>query len=61
MTTHITVNDAANALGVTGQRVRQMIREGKLKASRIGQRTFVIDARSLKALTEKRQETGAKE
>ena len=54
MNTPITVLDAAHALGVTEQRVRQMIQEGKLKASRVGRRTFIINAKSLRALQAKR-------
>ena len=50
----ITVKDAAQRLGVTPQRIRQLVRSGELKATRVGMRTLVIDARSLNRLTEKR-------
>ncbi len=40
----LTVTQVAGRLGVTQQRVRQMISEGKLPARRIGGRTLVIPA-----------------
>ena len=50
----ITVKDAASTLGVSTQRIRQLIERGDLKATRAGARVLIIDARSLRALADKR-------
>ncbi len=50
----ITVQAAADALGVTDARIRQMIDEGKLKAERLG-KFWLINPRSLKREMEKRE------
>ncbi len=44
--------EAARMLKVTQQRVTQLIREGELKATRVG-RTWVIDERSLDAFAKR--------
>lgn len=48
------MKDAARTLNLSPQRIRQLIERGELKATRAGERTLIIDARSLRALIEKR-------
>jgi excisionase family DNA binding protein len=43
----ISVSDAAKRLGMTPQRVRMLIAEGELKATRVGRLSYVIDKHSL--------------
>jgi len=50
----ITVVDAAKALGVSGQRIRQMLDDGSLKGRKAG-RSWLINPRSLTKELEKRE------
>lgn len=44
----LTVTQAAARLGVTPGRVRQFIHAGRLKATRLGKRVWVIDVEDLR-------------
>lgn len=46
----LTVNQAADLLGVSPQRVRFLISSGRLAARRFGDRSWVIELRNLKRL-----------
>jgi len=48
----IGTTEAAEALGLTPERVTQLIRAGELKAQMIG-RTWVIDSRSVEAFAKR--------
>ncbi len=50
----MTVNEAAEILGVTGARVRQLIGDGKLKAGRFGHKIHDVNPASVNALLNKR-------
>jgi len=39
----ISVEEAARILGLTGRRVRELIKVGRLPASRVGRRVYVLD------------------
>lgn len=49
----LTTAEAAEALGVTPRRVRQLIAEGRLAAKKAG-RDYVIDPRGLKAVEDRK-------
>lgn len=49
---HVGTKEAADRLGVTQERVTQLIRAGDLKAMKVG-RTWIIDERSLTAFERK--------
>ncbi len=52
MSKPLTTADAAALLGVTRWRVNALIRDGRLKAMRVGQ-IFLIEERDLKAVAER--------
>jgi len=54
----ITVNQAATLLEVTPARIRQMLAEGKLKATRVG-RFWIINPASLRREMGKREHPSA--
>ena len=58
MQTIITVRDAAETLGCTVQRIRQMLDEGKLKGRKVGT-VWMIDPKTLKREVEKRERAHA--
>ncbi|MGC8634746.1 MAG: helix-turn-helix domain-containing protein [Candidatus Limnocylindrales bacterium] len=39
----ISVEEVAQILGITGRRVRVLIADGRLPASRVGRRTYAVD------------------
>ena len=55
----MTTIEAAEKLGVSDARVRQLILDGKLKAERIGERLLDVNAASLNALAAKREKLKA--
>jgi excisionase family DNA binding protein len=64
-TTHIKISGAAERLGVTSRRVKQLIAEGKLKAVKVeagehedGRVRNLVSVRSLNALIRKRAKKG---
>ncbi|MBA3765391.1 MAG: helix-turn-helix domain-containing protein [Acidobacteria bacterium] len=52
-----TANEAAQALGVSSARVRQMVLDGSLPASRFG-RALVISAQAIEAARERKTQPG---
>ncbi len=51
--------EAARLLGVTPQRIKQLVNEGKLKAHRIGpRRVRLIERKAVEALIEQRRQAG---
>jgi excisionase family DNA binding protein len=46
----LTVAEAAASLGISQQRVRKLIADGRVTARRIGKRVLVIDSRALEAI-----------
>jgi excisionase family DNA binding protein len=55
----MTTIEAAEKLGVSDARVRQLILDGKLKAERIGERLLDVNAASLNALAARREKQKA--
>jgi len=55
----MTTIEAAEKLGVSDARVRQLILDGKLKAERIGNRLLDVNAASLNALAARREKLKA--
>jgi excisionase family DNA binding protein len=43
-------SEAASALGVTVQRIRQLISSGRLSAQRLGARSWIVDPKSVASL-----------
>ena len=54
MTGYLTVEQAADHLGLTDARIRQFILAGDLDAERVGKKTLVIKAADVAKLWEKR-------
>jgi len=52
----MTVSDAAQALGVTGQRIRQLIAAGQLDAEKVGRSVWLVSEASVTARKEKAPE-----
>ena len=52
----MTVSDAAQTLGVTGQRVRQLIAAGQLDAEKVGRSVWLVTEASVTARKEKAPE-----
>ncbi len=53
--------EAARLLGVTPQRIKQLVNEGRLKAHRIGpRRVRLIERKTVEALIEQRRQAGGK-
>ena len=46
----LTTNEAAELLGVTDRRIRQLISDGSLPAQRIGPRVLVINPKDLEKI-----------
>ena len=55
----MTTIEAAEKLGVSDARVRQLILDGKLKAERIGNRLLDVNSASLNALAARREKLKA--
>jgi excisionase family DNA binding protein len=56
---HLTIEECAVRLSVSPERVRQFVREGRLKAERIGARLLVVLESELKAFQKlPRERTG---
>ena len=53
---YISVGDAARRLGMTPQRVRMLIADGELKASKVGDLSYVVDERSLEQAIQRRKD-----
>ena len=51
----MTVSEAAEKLGVTGARIRQLVADGRLKAERFGLRSLNVNVTSVNALAVKRE------
>jgi len=49
----ISVTEAANQLGVTTGRVRQLLRDGTLKGRHLTSHCWMVDARSLKSVKDR--------
>jgi len=56
---HMTVTDAATALGISGARVRQLIAEGKLDAQRVGQTLWLVTRESVARRGKEKAPVGA--
>ena len=52
----VTVREAAAILKIAISNVRGAIRRGRLKARRVGQRLYLIEARSVEAYRREREE-----
>jgi len=50
----LSTNEAAAELGVSASRVRILIASGRLKATRIGARSFAIESRHLDSVRERK-------
>lgn len=50
MITLLTVTQAADELRISPQRVRKLISEGRIKATRFGQRVLMIESSALDAV-----------
>jgi excisionase family DNA binding protein len=55
----LTTAEAADQLGITSRRVRQLIADGRIAAKKVG-RDYVIDPRSLKAVEDRKTGRPAK-
>jgi excisionase family DNA binding protein len=56
---HLTIEECAERLAVSPERVRQFVREGRLKAERVGARLLVVRESDLKAFEKQpRERTG---
>jgi excisionase family DNA binding protein len=45
----ISVAEAAEALGISGSRIRALIREGRIKAQRVGIRSWVLRRKDIES------------
>ena len=55
---HLTTKEAADILGLTSSRIRQMIIEGTLKGERVGGKTLLIKQSSIERYQRKKQQNG---
>jgi len=56
----LTVAEAAASLGISQQRVRKLIADGRVTARRIGKRVLVIESRALEAIRVRNERPGPK-
>lgn len=55
---HLTTQEAADLLGLTSSRIRQMIIDGTLKGERVGGKTLLIRQSSIERYQRKKQQNG---